>query len=897
MAKETKIIKPQEGFQEKFVRSNVDFVVGGGVLNPQPVDSLVATPSGFVRIGDLKAGDIICDTKGGTQRVNFVLDKGLQPCVEFTLSDGRKVESALSHHWLVKERHGKVLELSSQEIIDYVDAEEKRRNTRLPNRVNRLRIPLCEPCFFEDKYAELRTIHPYVLGFLLGDGSLSEKGHTIYISVPKEDYHVVEYIRSLGYNLVIDDKNDSECMHYAFRGGKIRGYLRDLGLSGKLSYNKFIPDAYKYAPIEDRIALLQGLFDSDGNCEKKKGQVTLHSTSRQLIEDTQFVVRSIGGIANYNTHKAGVGTIKGKQYNFRESYMLCVRTKNDKELFHFERKNKYAKTDNERRWKVMVSIESYELIGEKHVACINVDNAEHKYLTDNFVITCNCGKTFAAVLSVGEASSDPNFRAVFLRNNLNDLKSGGGILDTFREVYGNGVTIVESGDPSATFPSGARCDITHVADQSRDKVMQRFKGRQYDYIYFDEGTGFTWDTFTAIYSRNRGRAKWSGKVRMTTNPERDHWLRIFLDWYIGVDGFIREDREGVVRYFYMAGETVKDVVWGDTKEECYQKCKVDIDRKLAKINGKTGTATYRDMIKSFTFYLGRMSENKASLGNNSGYVGSVAVSGGRNAEQLLEGNWNVSSKDSIETAIPNDMARQVFMNDPATNGDKWITCDLADVGTDNFTAIAWDGFHIYDMLVVGKTTPRQNAELLLNFAKKHDIGTSHIIYDGTRGLYINDYIPDAIPFISAKKPEGMYYLEARSLKEECYMRLAEAIKRGEFSIADEVANSKYEHQKVKEYITIQNEFLEECAVVYFIDAGSGKKRMPSKKEMNAKLGKERSMDVLDPCAMRMYPCLEYAYGDELIKTASWYRDDEEEEDEYDKFGFKRQSIFDETLWS
>ena len=72
--------------------------------------------------------------------------------------------------------------------------------------------------------------------------------------------------------------------------------------------------------------------------------------------------------------------------------------------------------------------------------------------------------------------------------------------------------------------------------------------------------------------------------------------------------------------------------------------------------------------------------------------------------------------------------------------------------------------------------------------------------------------------------------------------------------------------------------LEECAVVYFIDAGSGKKRMPSKKEMNAKLGKERSMDVLDPCAMRMYPCLEYAYGDELIKTASWYRDDEEDED-------------------
>ena len=509
----------------------------------------------------------------------------------------------------------------------------------------------------------------------------------------------------------------------------------------------------------------------------------------------------------------------------------------------------------------------------------------------------NAGKTAGAVLMCGEPSLDPKFRAVFLRNNLGDLKSVGGILDEFRSMYRGGVEVVESGDPRVVFPSGARIDVTHIADQSREKVRQRFKGRQYDLIYFDEMTGFTWDCFTEVCTRNRGTAKWTGKIRGTTNPERDHWLRIFLDWYIGVDGFIREDREGVVRYFYMAGATVKDVVWGDSKLEVYKQCKADIDRKLARINGKNGKATWESMIKSFTFYLGRMSENISSIGNNENYVGTVAMSGGANAEQLLEGNWNVSSKDSIETAIPNDMARQVFMNDPATNGDKWITCDLADVGTDNFTAIAWDGFHIYDMLVVGKTTPRQNAELLLNFAKKHDIGTSHIIYDGTRGLYINDYIPDAIPFISAKKPEGMYYLEARSLKEECYMRLAEAIKRGEFSIADEVANSKYEHQKVKEYITIQNEFLEECAVVYFIDAGSGKKRMPSKKEMNAKLGKERSMDVLDPCAMRMYPCLEYAYGDELIKTASWYRDEEEDEDEYDKFGFKKQSIFDETLWS
>jgi hypothetical protein len=37
--------------------------------------------------------------------------------------------------------------------------------------------------------------------------------------------------------------------------------------------------------------------------------------------------------------------------------------------------------------------------------------------------------------------------------------------------------------------------------------------------------------------------------------------------------------------------------------------------------------------------------------------------------------------------------------------------------------------------------------------------------------------------------------------------------------------------------------------------------------MNKNLGKGRSMDLLDPISMRMFPVLDCAYGDELCKTA------------------------------
>ena len=884
MAEQTKIIRPQAGFQEKFVRTNVDFSVSGGVLNPQPEDALVATPNGFVKISELKSGDIICDTKGGTQKVNFILDKGVLPCVEFTLSDNRVVSSALSHNWLVKKHYGAFVEMTSEQIIEYINKEESKRKVK----VNRLRIPLTEPVNLVSN--EILPLHPYLVGYLLGNGCVSDKAHCMYVSSADEE--VIDHIRGLGYSLVKSYQQD-KASHYEFRGEGFRQLIKDAGIYGMVSYNKRIPNIYMSASVNDRFELLRGLLDSDGCCQDNSGysRVSFVTVSPQLRDDVISLVHSLGGIASFSTRKAYQGTIKGKLYNCKESYTITCRLWNDKDFFWLQRKKDKAKDNRLGRNAVMLGIKSYKYIGEKHCYCINVDDNEHLYLTNNYVITCNCGKTFAAALSVAEPSKDSRFRGLFLRNNLGDAKASGGIIDTFKEIYGDSIETVESGEPKVTFKeSGARIDITHVADQSREKVLQRFKGRQYDFIYFDEGTGFTWECFSAIYTRNRGTAAWTGKVRMTTNPDRNHWLRKFLDWYIGADGFIMPEREGVVRYFFMNGETVNDVVWGDTKKEVYQKCKITIDRTLAKINGSTGSATYEDLIKSFTFYLGKMSENKASISNNKGYAGSVAVMGGRNAQQLLEGNWNVSPSEDENAPIPSDVANEVFMNDPQRNGDKWVTCDLADTGTDNFLAIAWNGFHIEDILILGQTTPRMNAERLQMFAADHNIADSHIIYDAIRGTYINDYIPDAIPFVSYRQPIGLYGRAAYNLKAECYLRLVEAIKRGYLSFDDRIANKIYEHQKLKENITIQAEFMEECSVVRFKDMPSGKKALLSKKEMNAKLGKDRSMDLLDPCAMRFFACLEYPYGEELERTAGFMdNDDDDKNGDID--------IYDEGFWA
>lgn len=524
---------------------------------------------------------------------------------------------------------------------------------------------------------------------------------------------------------------------------------------------------------------------------------------------------------------------------------------------------------------------SFGRVGKKKMRCILVSNEDHLYITDGFNLTHN---TYAAILSVAEPTKDSRFRACFTRRTFGELKTGGGMVDDFSDAYGTYISVKKTDPPRVVFPSGAFVDFRQINDESVKKVTEQWKGSQYDFIYMDELTSYEFSTFKYLLTRNRGKADWTGKFRGTTNPEKNCWVRKFIDWYIGSTGHIREDRNGIVRYFYLSGETVDDVVWGDTKEEVYEKCKLDIDTKIISLGSGF---TYKNLIKSFCFYLGRMSENKASIGNNMDYAGSVAAVGGRQGKQLVEGNWNVSSYERGGEEITPSQAMSVFSNDEQRNNDLWITADLADTGTDNTVILVWNGLHVFDIEILCKSTPRMNADKLKYIAEKHNIADDHIVYDGIRAAYVKDYIPDAVEYISYRAPMGKYGRAAYYLKDESYLRLVECIKKGRISFSEEVAKSVYIHQELKNEITVMTEFVEECSVVGFHLMPSGKKKLNNKRDMNQLLGKNRSMDLLDCCAMRMFPLCEFEYGQELIMSAPSIDEDD------NRYGC---NIYDNRTW-
>ena len=894
---------PQAGFQEQFASSSVDVVFGGGILASGKMtllDSHVVTPFGLRVLRDIKVGDIISNPDtGGQERVIQLHPIETVPFMRVSFSDGTHVDCSTGHLWKVRVAGKK----SKRKIADGAEGDWRIWNAQMMHEFMQakesgrhrswgLSIPICAPVQFTRPITPItpRPIQPYVLGVLLGDGCMSESAindcYCVILSTPDE--FISERIAGYGYDMShFSTKKGTECLSYRMYDKRLLDGLRVLGLAGHKAETKFIPETYKYSTIAERKELLCGLIDTDGYISAS-GAMSYTTVSHQLAEDVAFVVRSIGGRASVTIKPSGYKDACGDVHECQDAYTVSIDTRDDSEIVSLPKKKTRTRCcgyGNGKQYFFEKRVVSVEYIGEREGRCITVDNPSGLYMTDDFTVTHN---SYGLVLALAEPlMTDPDFRALISRRSLGSVKSGGGFVDKFREIFGEYCEIRQADSPRVSFDCGAYCDLTYIDDSNIEKMRERVKGWEYDVIAIDELTEMSWEAFSYIQTRNRGRSKtFTGKFFATMNPKKSHWVRTFIDWYINPQGYIDPERDGKVRYFYIAGSSVKEVIWGNSKLEVYQKCKASIDRKMASVGGNF---TYENFIKSFVFYQGHLAENKGLIGDNPDYVGSVSASGGAMSEALLEGNWNVDPDNEEERAIPMPSARLVFTEDPAVNGDLWVTVDLADYGTDNVVALAWNGFHIIGIMMLGHTRPAENANAVQSFALKYGVGRSHIIYDATAARYFNDYIPEAVPYLSSSKSRGMYKYDAMTLKDNCYLRLCKMIRSGCITMDDAVANSTYTHENLKHKITVEQEFMQECAVVHFNEFVSGKKRLDTKREMNRRLGNGRSMDLLDPCAMRMLPCCDLEYGAEL-------------EDGYETtFRTKnlapvQESVFDETVW-
>jgi ATP-dependent DNA helicase RecG len=132
-----------------------------------------------------------------------------------------------------------------------------------------VRLPELEPVTY-DGAAKL-PVDAYVMGILLAEGSLETEG----VSFASADPEIVDRIREnlpSGHKITSIGVKHRITVGLLGRANKdanlILKAVRDLGLVGHLSWEKFVPNEYKFASVEDRLGLLRGYLDGDGSIRR-----------------------------------------------------------------------------------------------------------------------------------------------------------------------------------------------------------------------------------------------------------------------------------------------------------------------------------------------------------------------------------------------------------------------------------------------------------------------------------------------------------------------------------------------------------------------------------------------------------------------------------------------------
>ena len=186
-----------------------------------------------------------------------------------------------------------------------------------------------------------------------------------------------------------------------------------------------------------------------------------------------------------------------------------------------------------------------------------------------------------------------------------------------------------------------------------------------------------------------------------------------------------------------------------------------------------------------------------------------------------------------------DAINDLWSNEHAEKGSRYITADIALHGSDKFIVFVWEGLRVIHAISIDKCEAPEVERLLKNLSQKFAVRRSHITYDADGlGTFLRGYLKGAKPFNNGGKPIKRSGREPnyKNLKSQCGYLLAKKINAGDIMIDAELDRSEL----TKEL---------ECLQSYALDK-EGKIQLLPKEKIKEQIG--RSPDMLDTMIMRMY---------------------------------------------
>ncbi len=263
------------------------------------IDTPVPTPAGWSTMGELRVGDTVFGFNGMPRRITAATETMVgRPCFMLEMTDGERIVADADHLWLTDSR------------IDRDNKKGVRGKTSGPQPSVKTTEAIAASVFCRDELnhrialpqpfqaaAARFDIDPYILGVWLGDGNSDGARVTI-----GEDDAVAmtacvaaagERIQATGvaarYLVGSAGERSTDALGRFQSNGSLNSRLRRAGLLG----SKHIPAAYLRGSEAQRMALLQGLMDTDGSISKA-GQCSFTNTKKVLIDGIVELLFGLG---------------------------------------------------------------------------------------------------------------------------------------------------------------------------------------------------------------------------------------------------------------------------------------------------------------------------------------------------------------------------------------------------------------------------------------------------------------------------------------------------------------------------------------------------------------------------------------------------------------------------
>jgi predicted phage terminase large subunit-like protein len=245
------------------------------------LDTPIPTVRGWKTVETVEVGDYVFAPDGCPVAVTGKSAVYEEDIFEVVTSDGQIIECDGEHLWTVRFGSSRPFEtLSTLKILHKLETETWRKFGNLP---------MLPPQSAAQYPCASLPIDPYVLGVWLGDGSSS--GASIGCSY-RDMPQMRKQVEDCGYQTTHNPK------YQQFNVLGLHKQLRETGLLN----NKHIPEVYMCAAVEQRMSLLQGLIDTDGDVGKG-GRVTFNQTNRALTEQVLCLIHSLGIKARITTRQ------------------------------------------------------------------------------------------------------------------------------------------------------------------------------------------------------------------------------------------------------------------------------------------------------------------------------------------------------------------------------------------------------------------------------------------------------------------------------------------------------------------------------------------------------------------------------------------------------------------